>query len=158
LPFLILCGFFLELAVMIAVGRQIGVLATLLLVIGAGILGTGVIRSAGLRMAGALRRPAMNRAFATRDAAAGFLYLLAGMLLILPGFVSDVVALLLLPTVVRRWLAGKLIKSFKGSVEVQTTRRGGSARPPGPVIEGEAVEIDDEPGDGRLTGRDSGPR
>ena len=140
LPVIFLAGFFLELAVMIAVGQRIGILATLLLIVAGGVLGTIVIRAAGMGLADAMRKPALDRKFATQDAAAHFLLLPAGLLLILPGFVSDIAALALLPQPVRNWLAGK----FADKVAVHGA---GWQRPPysgGTVIEGEAVEITGE--------------
>lgn len=138
LPFVMFLGLFLELAVMIAVGQSIGVLATLLLILGAGVLGGAVIRWAGLGLVAALRRSAVDRSFATRDAAAGFLFMLAGLLLIVPGFISDVFGLLLLPATVRQWLAGKFMTKVRGA----TWRR--ETYPPGNVIDGEAIEIEGE--------------
>lgn len=140
LPLLVLAGLFLELAVMIAVGQRIGVLATLLLIAAGGVFGTMVIRAAGLGLAEAIRRPALDRKFATRDAAAHFLLLPAGLLLILPGFVSDLVALALLLPPLRRWLAGK----FADKASVHGTAMHGETHDHGTVIEGEAVEITGE--------------
>ncbi|MBC8037257.1 MAG: FxsA family protein [Rhizobiales bacterium] len=144
----IFLGFFLELAVLIAVGQRIGVLATLLLIVGAGILGAAVIRWAGLGLVAALRRPAMGRTFATKDAAAGFLFMVAGLLLIVPGFISDVLGLLLLPAAVRQWLAQKFVSRLGGS----RWRR--ESYSPGDVIEGEAIEIEGEIAKRPDTGRD----
>lgn len=138
LPFVILLGFFLELAAMIAVGQHIGVLATLLLIVGGGILGGAVIRWAGMGLVDSLRRPAMDRTFATGHAAAAFLFMLAGLLLILPGFISDVIGLLLLPAPVRTWIAGKLMARMRNA----GWRR--EAHGAGTVIEGEAIEIEGE--------------
>jgi UPF0716 protein FxsA len=138
LPLVILLGFFLELAVMIAVGQHIGVLETLLLIAGGGVLGGAVIRWAGLGIVEGLRAPARSGTFATRDAAAGFLFMLAGLLLIVPGFVSDILGLLLLPPAVRQWLAGKFMDKVRGA----SWQR--HAYDPGNVIEGEAIEIKDE--------------
>ncbi len=137
LPLLMLLGLFIELAVMISVGRRIGVLATLLLIMGSGLLGGAVIRSAGLGLLEALRRPGQGIRFRTLSAAAGFLYMLAGLLLIVPGFVSDILGLLLLPLPVREWLAQKLLNKVIPW---------GWRKPhgPGKVIEGEAIEIEGE--------------
>lgn len=137
LPFLMLLGLFIELAVMIAVGRRIGVLATLLLIMGSGLLGGAVIRSAGLGLVKALRQPGQGIRFTTLSAAAGFLYLPAGLLLIVPGFVSDIFGLLLLPLPVRAWLAQKLLNKV-----IPWGWREPSG--PGKVIEGEAIEIEGE--------------
>ena len=135
LPLVILLGFFLELAVIIAVGRQIGVLATLLLIVGGGVAGGAVIRSAGLGLAGAVRAGGMR--VTTEAAAAGFLYILAGLLLIVPGFISDVFGLMLLPARVRLWLARKFMDKIRPA-----SWRGHTY--PGNVIEGEAIEIENQ--------------
>ncbi|MGH6819649.1 MAG: FxsA family protein [Methylocella sp.] len=136
LPFLVVFGFLLELAVMIAVGRHIGVLAALALVVGAGALGGAVVRSAGLGLMEALRNPARAQALTTKNAMAGFLYVLAGLLLIVPGFLSDLTGLLLLPAPIRLWLAGKFMESLKA-------RRQRTSHGAGTIIEGEAIEITD---------------
>lgn len=131
----LLLGFFVELGVMIAVGRRIDVLPVLLLVAGAGAAGVMVIRAAGLGMAQALRASRLDQKFATRDAAAQFLLLPAGLLLIVPGFISDALGLALLLPPLRRWLAGR----FTGKIQVQTGFRRS------PVIEGEVLDITEEP-------------
>ncbi|HZP74557.1 MAG TPA: FxsA family protein [Pseudolabrys sp.] len=46
---------------------------------------------------------------------AGFMILLAGILLLLPGFISDVLGLLLLVPVTRRWLGARLKRAFTGT-------------------------------------------
>ena len=140
LPLTILGGFFLELAVMIAVGQRIGVLATIMLVLAAGFLGIAVIKRAGLGLIETLGRPSRDMRFQSREAAERFLLMLAGLLLILPGFVSDMVALVLLPLPVRGWLADHLMTKVE--------RHGGQwhyeSRKGHMVIEGEAVEIEGE--------------
>jgi len=140
LPLVILGGFFLELAVMIAVGQRIGVLATILLVLASGVLGIAVMKRAGLGLLDALGRPQRNLRFQSREAAERFLLMLAGLLLILPGFISDLVALALLPQPVRAWLADHLMNKVE--------RHGGQwhyeTRKSGTVIEGEVVEIEGE--------------
>lgn len=137
LPLLMLLGLFLELAVMIAVGRRIGILPALLLLLAAGLLGGFVIRSAGLGLVEALRQPGRGIRFTTLSAAAGFLYMLAGLLLMAPGFVSDIIGLLLLPLAVREWLAQKLMNKIPWNWQRKSYA-------PGEVIEGEAIEIEGE--------------
>jgi UPF0716 protein FxsA len=133
-------GFLLELAVLIAVGKSLGVLPTLFLVVGGGIVGAGIMRSAGLGLAGILAAPAIDRQFASREAAARFLYLLAGLLFLLPGFLSDLLAVALLPAPVRRWLADRLM----ARVWVHAAQAEREAPRDAPVIEGEAIEIHGE--------------
>ena len=139
IPLGLLFGFLLELGVMIAVGQHIGVFGTLLLVIASGMLGGAVVRAAGLGLMETMRQPPRDMKFASRDAAARFLLLLAGLLLILPGFVSDIAAIVLLPAPIRNWLAGRLMANagIRGTGwQQQPQSRSGAV-----VIEGEAIEI-----------------
>jgi UPF0716 protein FxsA len=142
----------LEIASLILIGRAVGVLLTLALVLLAAALGATILRRQGrdalARMQGTLRggrdpRPVLL--------SGGFRFV-AALLLILPGFLSDAVALLLLlPPVQRLLLVGA---ARRGLRVVQA--RGASARAPDPrepVIEAEWEEL---PPPKRPTHRPSG--
>ena len=133
-------GFFLEIAVMIEVGSRIGVVPVLLLIIMGFVVGAGLIKRAGLGMLQRLRRPDLQRGFGTSDAASHFLMMLAGLLFMLPGFLSDALALLLLVEPLRERLAAHLVSK----VEVRSSGWPGGPAPRGPVIDGEAVVIEGE--------------
>lgn len=132
-----------EFASIIWVGRHVGVIATLCLIILGGLAGGSVITSGGSGLKAVMRSPPPDLHFASHEAASRFLVLLAGLLLILPGFLSDMAALVLLLPPVRRVLAAHLA----AKVKVHTAAwRQPEARRPGPlVIEGEAVELDSAP-------------
>jgi UPF0716 protein FxsA len=136
--FVILGGFFAELAAFIVVGQRIGVIPVILLVILSAALGGSVIRAAGMGLAEAMRRPTGDRAFESRAAASRFLLMLAGLLLIIPGFLSDIAGLILLLPPVRLWLAARLM----ANVQVRRAHFHQETSPAGPIIEGEAVEIE----------------
>jgi UPF0716 protein FxsA len=97
-----------EILVLIAVVDQIGIGWTVLALAVSALLGVIVIR-----VLGAASLVELRDALARREPPAGALFrgacvLAAGMLLILPGFLSDVVALLLLIPPVRSALVGAL--------------------------------------------------
>lgn len=102
-----------EIALFIVVGGWIGVWATLALIVLGVLLGVLILRGHRDRMAqvmaGGLRRvdPAVFLA-------QGALTLLAGLLLILPGFLSDAVALILLLPPVQRLLTARLRGRVRG--------------------------------------------
>lgn len=130
----------MELSSLIWVGGQVGVIPTLLLVIGALFLGLALIRQTGLTFNEAVRRAAGSGDSVSIDTGLAILRLFAGLLLIVPGFISDVVALMILiPPIGRR-----LVRRFTTSVSwnFHSTSQSGPQR--GPVIEGEAIEIDGE--------------
>jgi len=139
-PLLVLGLIVAELASLIVMGRDIGLLATLLLILADGAIGVTIIRWAGLGLAATMRKAGTDMRFATRQAASAFLMALAGVLFFVPGFVSDVVAILLLIPFLRSLLADRL--SAKAQVSDQP-RAPGSWRE-GPIIEGEAHEIDEK--------------
>lgn len=130
----------MELSSLIWVGGQVGVILTLLLIIGALFLGLALIRQTGLTFNEAVRRAAGSGDSVSIDTGLAILRLFAGLLLIVPGFISDVVALMILiPPIGRR-----LVRRFTTSVSwnFHSTSQSGPQR--GPVIEGEAIEIDGE--------------
>ncbi len=115
-----------ELLVAIQVANAIGVLDTILLLIVTWPIGTWALRTQGraawIRLSGAIaegRTP-------TREAVDGALVLLGGVLLIIPGFITDVIgALLLLPT--RALARGLLTRNVRNRFVVRAARFGGRA-------------------------------
>ncbi|KQY25895.1 FxsA family protein [Rhizobium sp. Root482] len=99
-----------EIAGFIVVGRQLGVGATLLLVLASAVAGALLLRIQGF---GALRKIQEASQAGTdpgRQLVHGLMIVVAAFLLILPGFISDIVGLLLfVPTI--RDVAWRLIKS-----------------------------------------------
>lgn len=98
---------FLELAVFIAVAATIGFAWALLLVVATSLSGALVLRHAGGDHIARARVAMQNRSITSFQAdGAGALILLAGILLLIPGFITDVAGLLLLLAPLRRVLAG----------------------------------------------------
>lgn len=109
MPFLLILALpLIEIALFIVVGRAIGVFWTLALVVAAGLLGAFVLRAQGLAVLARLRDSYGRREVPGRDILNAMLIGLAGGLLILPGFFSDAVALLLLLPPVRGLIYGFL--------------------------------------------------
>jgi UPF0716 protein FxsA len=137
-----------ELAVVIQVGQQIGVAWTVAILVVDSILGSLLMRAQGRT---AWRR--FNEAIAAgkvpaREVLDGSLVIFGGLLLLTPGFITDVLGLLLLipPTraVVRAILARRLTHRMVASMSAP--RRQGDD-----VVEGTAVDVEND----RLSG---GPR
>jgi UPF0716 protein FxsA len=97
-----------EIAVIIAVGQVVGALVTILLLVGMSVLGMALLRRQGLRTITALSGGMRDRRDVRPEVTDGALLAVAAGLVVFPGFLSDVAALLLLfpPTrgVVRRRL------------------------------------------------------
>lgn len=119
-----------EIAAFAMVGDRIGAVNTVLLVVAAGALGLMILRRQGLAALATLKNgdpAAPPPAGRLLDALA---VTLAGLLLLLPGFLSDVVGLALLVPGVRQglgaWLAARIIRSG-GSLHMGGAS---SSRPP----------------------------
>ncbi|HCJ27748.1 MAG TPA: membrane protein FxsA [Pseudomonas sp.] len=108
-----------ELALLIKVGSSIGVLPTILLLIISGLAGILLLRLAGFATAWRARERLARGELPEQEMLQGLLLAVAGCLLFLPGFLSDVVALLVLFPPSR-----KLFLNFIGRrAEAQAQRR-----------------------------------
>lgn len=97
-----------EIAVLIAVGRQIGAWWTILLMLGTSVLGGWLLRHQGLRAWRAFQADVEARRPPGRAAIDGVLVVLGGMFMLVPGFVSDVIGLLLILPPTRALFRGLL--------------------------------------------------
>src|SRR4051794_10974683 len=91
-----------EVTVLVLVGQQIGLLGLVAVLLGAALIGAWAIRHEGRRAMRALTVAVRSGRPADAEVVDGMLVAGAGMLLVLPGWVSDVVALVLLVPPVRR--------------------------------------------------------
>jgi UPF0716 protein FxsA len=113
---------FVELFVLLQVGQAVGVLDTVALLVVVSIVGAWLVKREGL---GVLRR-AQERVAAGavpgRELVDGVLILFAGALLITPGFVTDVVGILLLLPPVRAALRGATLRWLRRRASVSVVR------------------------------------
>jgi UPF0716 protein FxsA len=114
----ILAAFFLiapivELAVIVTVAGQIGVLDTLGLLILFSIVGAWLCKREGLMVLRRLQQTLAEGGLPHKEVVDGFLILLAGALMIAPGFISDVFGVLLLLPPIRIAVRSLLLRSFR---------------------------------------------
>ncbi len=109
-----------EIGLFVVIGGAIGVWATWGVVLGSGILGVAVLRGQSF---GPMRREDL-----VGPLAHGVLRMLAGVLLILPGFLTDAIGLCLLVPGVREVVIARLAARFQVQVP--------------DIIDGEAIEIE----------------
>ncbi|KUE79829.1 FxsA family protein [Aeromonas schubertii] len=127
----------LEMTVLIQVGSVIGALPTVALVVVTAMVGTSLVRSQGLRTLMEAQHKMQLGELPGREMMSGMMLALAGLLLIIPGFITDIVAVLLLQPALRNRIADKLMGS--GRFVVKGPFDGGAGTPPGDgrTIEGE---------------------
>jgi UPF0716 protein FxsA len=97
-----------EIAVLIEIGSSIGVLNTLGLLLVSTVVGVWVAKQQGLSLFRRAQTDWAARRMPPGTALEGLLLLLAGVLFIVPGFISDVVGLALLASPVRKFVARRL--------------------------------------------------
>lgn len=127
----------LEIGVFIAVGSEIGVGWTLLLVVLSTVLGVALVRRQSFATLKAAQAEAQAGRVPAREMAHGAMIVAAGFLLILPGFVTDAFGLLLLVPPVRDLLFRALASRV---VVVETRRSSAYRRPAKPAV----VDLTDE--------------
>ena len=128
----------IEIAIFIKVGQLIGLLPTLGLIIGAALLGGLLLRQQGLSVLGQLRSNVNTGRLPGRTIADAMMIGVAALFLVLPGFLSDIVALALLLPPVRSWIYAALA-SRVSVVETASYRR------EGPRLGGEGtIDLDED--------------
>ncbi len=134
----------IEIALFIQVGGAIGLWPTLGIVVLTAILGTWLVRRQGLMAIGQLRRSFSRLDDPTEPLVHGAMILVAGALLLTPGFFTDAVGLALLVPAVRSAVfrhvrARVIVTGF--SIGTQGSWQDYRQSPGGDVIEGEFEEL-----------------
>ncbi len=114
-----------ELAVIVQVAGSIGVLNTIGLLVAVSIVGAWLAKREGLGVLRRIQAATARGETPSREVADGALILLAGALMIAPGFISDAVALLLLIPPTRAIFRGVVLRSIgkRGGLTVIDGRR-----------------------------------
>lgn len=86
----------LELIILIKIGLRIGAINTLILVFSVGILGAFLAKRQGLRALYAIQESLNKGLMPSEQLLDGFLILAGGILLLTPGFLTDLIGLILL--------------------------------------------------------------
>jgi UPF0716 protein FxsA len=136
----------LEISALIVVGNLIGPWWTILLLVADSIVGGWLIRREGARAWAALNQALTNGTMPARELADGALILIGGTLMLTPGFVTDILGLvLILPftrPVGRRLLTQVVSRRLLIAGVSHDVRRPGPG-PSGPVIRGEVIDDGD---------------
>lgn len=136
-----------EIALFIVVGGEIGVWATIGLVILTAVAGSVLIRQQGLRTLLRAQETLARREVPIEEAFDGICLVAGGFLLLTPGFLTDSIGLLLLLPPFRALIRGPILRRMDLKVSAGF---GGPPPPPGqgPIIDGEFDDVTPEPGAG----------
>jgi UPF0716 protein FxsA len=135
----------IEIGLFIQVGDVIGLLPTLLIVLLTAILGTWLVRAQGAVTMGQLRTSFSQQTDPTEPLAHGAMILIAGVLLLTPGFFTDALGFALLVPQIRRAAFAYLRKRV--TMQAFGAAPHGPHDPQGPTtIEGEYHEVPSKDG------------
>lgn len=131
----------IEIALFVLVGGWLGLWPTLGLVVLAAVGGMALVRNQGFAALRDVQRAAQGMGDPARPLAHGALIVLAGVLLMLPGFFTDLLALPLLVPPLRDAILRQMARRV---VVVRAATRPGPGWPGADIIDGEATEIPPE--------------
>lgn len=109
-----------ELALLIEVGRFLGTVNTIILVIVTGVLGAALAKFEGLRVMTDLQKDLMQMKMPADKLIEGVMVLVGGLLLLTPGILTDITGVLLILPISRRIFKEMLKKKFAQKVDART--------------------------------------
>ena len=129
-----------EIAILINIGKIIGAGYTIALVIGTAFLGVSLLRIQGISTLAKVQANISRGQLPATELIEGLILLISGVLLLTPGFFTDMVGFLMLVPALRQRLAETFFVNFmKNRINIrQTQTRSGN------IIEGEHWDSDSE--------------
>jgi UPF0716 protein FxsA len=135
-----------EVASIVWVAHQVGVLATLGLLVGVSVVGAVLAKHVGLEVWRRFRATLAAGDIPTGEVFDGVLVLIAAVLLVIPGFITDILGLLLLIPAVRslvKWMAWRRMRRRLIELTERTGNRLGARR--ATPVRVESVRLVDRP-------------
>jgi UPF0716 protein FxsA len=121
-------------------GSLSGIALTILFIIGTGLLGTWLARTQGVSTYQRIQQELSQGRMPTNSLVDGALILLAGVLLISPGVLTDLVGILLMIPLTRVFFRRQLIAWFQRNFKIQTLTSGGPRASGDGVVDSYATE------------------
>jgi UPF0716 protein FxsA len=118
----------IELFLFLVIGRQIGILPTFAIILLTGVLGASLARSQGIRALAKYQQAIAEGRLPHEAVIDGLLILIAGALLLTPGFLTDTIGFLLLAPPVRTLVRARLEDSLRRRFRVVNVAEAASYR------------------------------
>ncbi|SFN39671.1 FxsA family protein [Xenorhabdus japonica] len=135
LPLILICLLvYIESVLFVRIASEVGVLLTLLLVILTSCLGVSLVRNQGIKNFMSMQQKIAAGESPAEEAVKSVSLVIAGFLLILPGFFTDFLGLLLLLSPVQKRLTAKLlphIKLYRPNTFYSSGKHGSDKHSPG---------------------------
>ena len=130
----------IEIVLFVEIGGRIGLGPTIGVIVLTAFVGTNLLRHQGLAILRRAQASLIENRFPMDEVFDGLCLVVAGALLLTPGFFTDGIGLVLFLPPLRNFLRHHIARNLaeRGHVKVQTTGLNGG---PGPVIDGEFEDI-----------------
>lgn len=133
---------YVEISIFVAVANSIGVLLALIAIIATSIIGLSLVKSQGLKNLAAMQQKMANNENPTDEMVKNISLMIGGFLLLIPGFLTDILgALLLLPPVQQFFVKCIVPKMKVRSYRFQSSQ---STKNESDIIEGEFKHKNDD--------------
>ena len=146
-----------EIYLFIEVGGQIGTWPTIAMIFGTAMIGGAILRYQGRQMIERAREQVARHEMPVAELARGAVLVVAALLLLTPGFITDAFGALLLIPFLRRLVLGLLLLAIRSRLRGKYRPAGpGGAASAGKVIDGEFEDISGSQGPGDSPGQPGG--
>jgi UPF0716 protein FxsA len=147
LVFLLLLLPIVEIWLLVQIGHHIGVLPTLGMLIATAIIGVQLARAEGLRVLQRLQLSLAERRAPEHELIGAFLVFLGGVLLVVPGVITDVAGILLLLPPTRALIARLLRRRWERAIRTGRVVVVQGARRERSDLDDEIIDVEAEPVD-----------
>ncbi|GAB1669002.1 membrane protein FxsA [Mannheimia haemolytica] len=110
-----------EISLLVNIGSIIGVLPTILLLVVISFLGLWIVKLRGVYTLFSIKQDLSQGKIPTEAVGNSVMFIVAGILLIIPGFLSDILAILCVLPFSRKWIQAFVINSVKNKVFMHFT-------------------------------------
>lgn len=114
--FAVFAYIYAEISLLVSLGSSIGVLSTILLMIAISVAGLWLVKLRGLMTLWQIRQDLAAGKMPTEAVISSLFFALAGVLLIIPGILSDILAILLILPFTRQFLEKPLLNIVKSKM------------------------------------------
>lgn len=136
----------IEIALFVQIGGEIGMIATVVIVILTAFMGANLLRAQGFSTWRHAQKEMESGNLPVDDVIHGLFLLFAGALLLTPGFLTDTIGFLLFLPPLRLFMGRKIMAKLmaSNSVHMEMQGAGRKGRRRSHVIDGEFHEVDDD--------------
>lgn len=131
-----------ELFLLLKFASSLGFFPTFLMCVLTGVLGGALVRSQSLQTLSDIQKSLAEGKLPAEEIVSGFMLVLTGTLLMLPGFITDTMGFLMLVPPIRRFAARKFLEMLKRNIAFKFTTFNGFQTPGTTPADDDSIEVE----------------